>query len=164
MHAMRAMKAEGVRYFSLSLAPFLRCTPMMGDSALFRWVARFWWNFLNPVYDVRGLFQFKSRFGPDYREMYLAAKPRVTIRSLLAIALVWKLFQFNPLRLVQRALRHRGRAKQGALAISEARPDRMIRDLRHYPERALARSSKMRPIVVEDKQFGETRTQETVPA
>ena len=67
MHAMRAMKAEGVSYFSLSLAPFLRCTPMVGDSAIFRYVANFWWRFLNPVYDVRGLFHFKSRFRPDYR-------------------------------------------------------------------------------------------------
>jgi phosphatidylglycerol lysyltransferase len=163
MHAMRAMKAEGVSYFSLSLAPFLRCTPIMGDSVLFRTVANLWWRFLNPVYDVRGLFQFKSRFSPDYREMYLAAKPQVTVRSLLAIAWMWKLFHFNPLRLAWRALRRQGRAEHGALAISEARPARVIRDLRHYPERTLARAAKKLPMVVEDQQFGETRTQETVP-
>ena len=163
MYAMRAMKAEGVRYFSLSLAPFLRCTPILGDSVMFRSVANFWWRFLNPVYDVRGMFHFKSRFRPDYREMYLAAKPRVTVRSLFAMALVWKLFHFNPLRLVQRGLRHKRSAKHGDLATADGRPDRLIRDLRHYPARSIVRASKQPATVVEEKQFGETRVQETVP-
>jgi phosphatidylglycerol lysyltransferase len=163
MHAMRAMKGEGVRYFSLSLAPFLRCTPMIGDSVIFRSVANLWWRFLNPVYDVRGLFHFKSRFRPDYREMYLASKPRVTVISLFAIAFVWKLFHFNPLRLIPRALRHKWIAKQGDLATSEARPARVIRHLRPYPAGAIARCRECPPTVVEDKQFGETRAQETIP-
>lgn len=164
MHAMRTMKAEGVSYFSLSLAPFLRCTPMVGDSVIFRSVTKLWWRFLNPVYDVRGLFHFKSRFRPDYREMYLAAKPRVTVRSLLAIAVVWKLFHFNPLRLLHRAWRDRGSEKQGALAISETRPDRLIRDLRHVPAGHVARAARLALAVDEEKQFGETLAQETVSA
>ena len=163
MHAMRAMKAEGVGYFSLSLAPFLRCTPMVGDSVIFRWVANFWWRFLNPVYDVRGLFHFKSRFRPDYREMYLAAKPGVTVPSLLAMAFVWKLFHFNPLRLVQRGLRHKRSAEHGDLATPDVRPDRLIRELRHCPVRVAARASKMPAPAVEEKHFGETSAHETVP-
>jgi hypothetical protein len=87
----------------------------------------------------------------------------VTVTSLLAIALVWKLFHFNPLRLVPRALRHKWIAKQGDLATAEARPARVIRDLRHYPAGAVARCGKCPPTVVEDKQFGETRAQETIP-
>ncbi len=167
MHAMRVMKAEGVRYFSLSLAPFLRCTPLLGDSAIFRTVANFWWRFLNPVYDVHGLFHFKSRFRPDYREMYLAAKPGLTVPSLLAIALVWKLFHFNPLRLVWRGLRFRS-DKHGDLATSEQRTTRLIRELRLYPARATAlapktvQASKMPATAVEEKHVGETSVQETV--
>ncbi len=163
MYAMRAMKAEGVRYFSLSLAPFLRCTPVTGDSAVFRTVANVWWRFLNPVYDVRGLFHFKSRFRPDYREMYLAAKPGLTVPSLIAIALVWKLFHFNPLRLVRRGWGRKRRAEHGDLATSDGRPDRLIRDLRHRPARTSPPAMHMPAAVVEEKQFGETHAEETVP-
>jgi phosphatidylglycerol lysyltransferase len=162
MHAMRAMKAEGVSYFSLSLAPFLRCTPVMGDSIMFRSVANVWWRFLNPLYDVRGLYHFKSRFRPDYREMYIAAKPGVTIRSLLVIALVWNLFHFNPLRLVQRCLRHKKSANRCDLAASEGRPNRLIRELRSDPAHILTVAPRTPISVVEENQFGETRAQESV--
>lgn len=162
MHAMRVMKAEGVCYFSLSLAPFLRCTPVMGDSILFRSVANIWWRFLNPVYDVRGLFHFKSRFRPDYREMYLASKPAVTVRSLLVIAFVWNLFHFNPFRLLQRCLLHKRSAGHGDLATSDGRPARLIRELRYDPARTIARAPTMPATVVEENQFGETRAQETL--
>ena len=130
MHAMRLMQAEGVEYFSLSLSPFLRCTPVAGDSAMFRTIANFWWRFLNPIYDVKGLFHFKSRFRPDYREMYLAAHPRITIRSLLAMAMTWQLFHFNPFRLAWRSLRHSSSGERRMLATPHRGADRLIRDLR----------------------------------
>jgi phosphatidylglycerol lysyltransferase len=149
MHAMRAMKTEGVRYFSLSIVPFLRCTPMIDDSSFFRSVASFWWRFLNPVYDMRGLFHFKSRFRPDYREMYLATKPRVTVGSLLAMAWAWKLFHFNPLRLLQQGLRHKGSANRGDLAVPDERAERLIRDLRPYPARTVAPPASMHSTVVD---------------
>jgi len=131
MYAMRVIKAEGVRYFSLSLVPFLRCNPVIGDSPIFRFVANSWWRHLNPIYDVRGIFHFKSRFRPDYREMFLASKPRVTIRSLLVIAFIWKLFHFNPLRLLKRSLRRGRTAEYRSLAKPERRSKRVIRQLRH---------------------------------
>ena len=129
MHAMREMKEEGVQYFSLSLAPFLRCNAVAGDSKVFRFVANTWWRYLNPIFDVQGIFHFKSRFRPDYREMYLAASPGVTIRSLLVIAFLWKLFHFNPLRLLRRSWRKGCSAKGRSLALPEQRSKRMIRQL-----------------------------------
>ena len=161
MYAMRTMKAEGVGYFSLSLAPFLRCTPMLKDSAIFRSVANVWWRFLNPVYDVRGLFHFKSRFRPDYREMYLASKPAVTVRSLLAIAWVWNLFHFNPLRLLKRRWLQKRNVQHSDLAPSGERAARVIRDLRHDPARVVAPASPRHATVVEEKHVGETSAQET---
>jgi hypothetical protein len=131
MHAMREMKVEGVQYFSLSLAPFLRCNPVLGDSPVFRYVANSWWRHLNSIYDVQGIFHFKSRFRPDYREMYLAAMPGVTIRSLLVIAFIWKLFHFNPFRLLQRSLSNRRTANQRSFPTPERRSKRVIRQLRH---------------------------------
>lgn len=133
MHAMREMKVEGVRYFSLSLSPFLRCTPVRGDSGMYRYVANFWWRNLNSIFDVQGIYHFKSRFRPNYREMFLAAKPGVSIRSLLVIAYLWKLFHFNPLRWLQRRWQQRRTAKQHQLALPERRSKRVIRKLRQGP-------------------------------
>ncbi|HYO26331.1 MAG TPA: DUF2156 domain-containing protein [Lacipirellulaceae bacterium] len=133
MHAMRQMKSEDVDYFSLSLAPFLRCTPLVGDSVIFRTVANTWWRFLNPIYDVQGLFHFKSRFRPDYREMYLAAYPRITVRSLLAMAKTWQLFRFNPLRMAWRSLRRSPSGEGRGLATPDRASDRLIRHLRARP-------------------------------
>jgi len=176
MHAMRVMQAEGVGYFSLSLAPFLRCTPVVGDSVVFRSVANFWWRHLNPLYDVRGLFHFKSRFRPDYREMYVAAKPAVTIRSMLVIAVVWNLFHFNPWRLLKRCLFHKRSTQHSDLAESGERGDRAIRDparvtiptpksvaaTKTIPAPTIIPAQKKPAVVVEEKHFGETRAQETV--
>jgi phosphatidylglycerol lysyltransferase len=130
MHALRTMQVEDVQYVSLSLAPFLRCTPMVGDSVMFRWIANFWWRRLNSIYDMRGLFHFKSRFCPDYREMFLAAHPRITVRSLWSMAMMWQLFRFNPLRLLWRELWLNRNAERSSLAVPNRAADRLIRDLR----------------------------------
>jgi phosphatidylglycerol lysyltransferase len=143
MHAMRLMKTEGVRYFSLSLAPFLRCNAIIDDSPVFRFVANSWWRYLNPIYDAQGIFHFKSRFRPDYREMYLATKPGVTIRSLLVIAYIWKLFHFNPLRLLKRSMHRRRTTKHHSLAVPEQRSKRVIRRLRHKQDRNDAVASQL---------------------
>ncbi len=160
---MRAMKVEGVSYFSLSLAPFLRCTPIVGDSALFRTVANFWWRRLNGVYDVRGLFHFKSRFHPDYREMYLAAKPGVTPLSLLAMARIWKLLHFNPLRLVQRRLLRKRGAQPNQMAIFAGRPDRLLRELRRGPGHFVDRAPHLPARAVEETQCDQTHAPDAVP-
>lgn len=130
MHALRTMQAEGVSFASLSLCPFLRCTPVAGDSKKFRWMANFWWRRLNTIYDMQGLFHFKSRFRPEYREMFIAAQPRTTIRSMIAIALEWRLFHFNPLRWLPRLLRKSNGTERRQLAMPDRSSDVLIRDLR----------------------------------
>ncbi|HMP04863.1 MAG TPA: DUF2156 domain-containing protein [Lacipirellulaceae bacterium] len=138
MHMLRAMQAEGVAYLSLSLAPFVRCTPMAGDSKMYRYFVNFWWRRLGAIYDMQGLFHFKSRFRPDYREMFIAAHPRVTVRSMWAIAMLWHLFHFNPLRLVGRMWRQSHTLERRQLAMPDRSADRLIRDLRPRPRPALS--------------------------
>jgi len=168
MHAMRTMQAEGVLYFSLSLVPFLRCTPVVGDSREFRFVANSWWRYLNAIYDIRGLFHFKSRFRPDYREMYLAVSPRVTVRSLLVLAYVWKLFHFSPLRLLKRSLTRMRFSRERSLAVPARRSQRAIRQLRqknndHLSDRNFNISSQIPvPSVVDDPQDREISVSEKI--
>jgi phosphatidylglycerol lysyltransferase len=135
MKTLRTMKDEGVSYVSLSLIPFLRCeTAVRGDSGILRFGANFWWQHLYSIFDMRGIYHFKSRFRPDYREMYVAALPGLTVRSTLSLGFAWKLFQFSPLRWLQRSLAKRGiSAERQNLATPAWRPERVIRDLRPRP-------------------------------
>jgi phosphatidylglycerol lysyltransferase len=132
MQTLRTMKAEGVSYVSLSLIPFLRCeTAVTGDSNIMRFAASFWWRHLNSIFDMRGIYHFKSRFRPDYREMYVAALPGLTVRRAFSLALAWKLLNFNPLRLLRRELAKRAISSQRrSLATPQWRPERVIRELR----------------------------------
>lgn len=132
MKTLRTMKDEGGSYVSLSLVPFLRCeTAVTGDSVILRVSANFWWKHLNSIFDMRGIYHFKSRFRPDYREMYVAALPGLTVRSTLSLAAAWKLFHFNPLRLLRRELAMGGiSSERQTLATPAWRPHRIIRELR----------------------------------
>jgi phosphatidylglycerol lysyltransferase len=129
LQTMRALKKEGVAYCSLSLIPLVRCeTAVTGDSGIARSTFVFWWRCLNWIFDFRGIYHFKSRFRPEYREMYLAARPNVTILSLIALGMGWGLINFNPLRLVGRALvKSQKSESRKSLAEPEYRPKRILR-------------------------------------
>jgi hypothetical protein len=114
MHALRTMQAEGVGYASLSLCPFLRCTPVAGDSKIYRYVANFWWRRLSAIYDMPGLFHFKSRFRPDYREMFIAAPASPSARCGQSLA--WR-SSISTLAAAGRISNVRSRARR-------SRPDR----------------------------------------
>ncbi|NQU21890.1 MAG: DUF2156 domain-containing protein [Candidatus Nealsonbacteria bacterium] len=132
MQVMRQLKEEGVAYCSLSLMPFVRCWPPIDrESVILPFVCGFWWRRMNWLFDVRGIYHYKSRFRPHYREMFLATHPKITCRSLIATAATWKLFEFNPLQLARHAwdLRRRG-ARRRTLSEPSPRPDRVIRELR----------------------------------
>jgi len=132
MHVMRQLKDEGVAYCSLSLMPFVRCWPPIDrESVILPFVCGFWWRRMNWLFDVRGIYHYKSRFRPYYREMFLATHPRITCRSLIATAATWKLFEFSPLRLVRHAWDMRRRAeRRRTLSEPQPRPSRVIRELR----------------------------------
>jgi len=129
LQAMRALKREGVAYCSLSLIPMVRCeTAVTGDSGIARTAFHFWWRWLNWIFDFRGIYHFKSRFRPEYREMYLVARPAVTVLSMIALGMAWGLINFNPLRLVGRALTKSQKSEsRKSLAEPEYRPQRVLR-------------------------------------
>ena len=131
LQAMRKLKAEGVMYASLSLIPFVRCgIAMRGDSRLFRFAAWFWWRCLNWLFDMRGIYHYKSRFRPDFREMYLVAWPRVKLMSLLGLAALWNVFAVNPRRLVSHGWRKWQKTARETLATPAWRPSRVLREIR----------------------------------
>jgi phosphatidylglycerol lysyltransferase len=151
LQTMRLMQAEGVPYCSLSLVPFLRCeTPLTGDSGLFRTIVAFWWRRLNWIFDLQGIYHFKSRFRPEYREMYVAALPKVTVRSAFAIGRSWGIISFSPWRLLWRGLgKWKKRDSRKSLAQPDWRPGRVLRKL--VGRRTPATGQDSRPALPEDE-------------
>jgi phosphatidylglycerol lysyltransferase len=133
LHVMRQLKDEGVPYASLSSVPFLRCgPPIKNDDLRFQGACQFFWHAMNWLFDVRGIYHFKSRFRPEYREMYLATYPRMSILSMFALGASWELFRISPLRLARHVVHYwRSRKKRQELATPEPRPERKIRNLIH---------------------------------
>jgi phosphatidylglycerol lysyltransferase len=132
LHVMRELQSEGVPYVSLSPVAFLRCgPPIKNDSLVLQFIFDFWWRRMNWLFDVRGLYHFKSRFRPYYRELFLATYPRITCKSMFAMAAIWKLFHVNPVRLFGHLMRYHARAgKRRTLSRPQWRPERKIRGMR----------------------------------
>ena len=128
LRTMRLLQAEGVRYVSLSLCPCLRSgvhgTP---GNFFFRYLCDTWWHRMNWIFDVQGIYHFKSRFRPRFRESFLASYPKTTFGAMMAIPYQWGLFAFNPLRLFRRGLFPKANRD---LAQPPARPERLIKRLK----------------------------------
>ncbi len=138
LQIMRQLKDEGVRYASLSSVPFMRCgPPIKNDDLRFQGACQIFWNAMNWLFDVQGIYHFKSRFRPDYREMSVAAYPRMSILSMYSMGAVWGVFRVPPIRLARHVAQFwRSRGERKSLAAPEPRPERKIRDL-HRTNRPL---------------------------
>jgi phosphatidylglycerol lysyltransferase len=135
MQALRRLQAEGADFCSLSLIPAVRCErAVKGDSGPARVACVLLWNYGNWIFDLRGIYHFKSRFRPEYRDMYIVALPKASVLSMIAMGRTWGLLSFNPLRL----LRSSGeKILKWSSRRSLAEPDAGNRRvLRHLPPRA----------------------------
>jgi phosphatidylglycerol lysyltransferase len=131
LQTMRTLQREGVAHCSLSLIPTVRCeTAVTGDSLIARPTLNVCWRYLNAIFDFRGIYHFKSRFHPEYREMYMVAWPHVTVGSMFALGFGWGLIRFNPWRLAVRILgKWRKSASRKSLAEPDLHPQRILRRL-----------------------------------
>jgi phosphatidylglycerol lysyltransferase len=141
LRVLRQLKEEGVPYASLSSVPFLRCgPPIKNDDLRFQGACQIFWHGMNWLFDVHGIYHFKSRFRPDYREMYLATYPRMSYLSMISMLASWELLHVSPLRLARHVVGFcRVRRQRKGLAAPEPRPERKIRDLRRQGRGALGR-------------------------
>lgn len=119
LQILRQLKDEGVSYASLSSVPFLRCgPPYRNDDLRFEFVCGVFWDYMNWLFDSRGIYHFKSRFRPEYRDMFLATYPKMTVLSMFAMGASWGLFKVSPWRLARHAYRFwRNGRSRGSLAV-----------------------------------------------
>lgn len=102
MSAMRCMQQEGVSGVSLCLIPCLRCDqPSDGDSRVVRRGLSFWWRYGNWLFDMRGIYHYKSRFRPEFRPLYVAASPRITFGSMRSCLRSWEVCRPKPAALLR---------------------------------------------------------------
>lgn len=127
LQVLRKLQDEGIAYASLSLVPCLRCELVLpGDSLIFRSLCYFWWRRMNWLFDVQGIYHFKSRFRPHFREMYIAAYPRTGYLSTLTFGMIWGVMRVSPRRVLQTWWRSLiGKRKK--LAKPSRRPERVMR-------------------------------------
>ncbi len=129
LRIFRQLQAEGVPYASLSGVPWLRCHLRVAvDSWKVRGGGLHSWEWAGPAFDVHGMYPYKSRFRPHWRELYLAARPAVSWGAMVALLMRWKVFHVNPLRVALHWLR-RKRDRQ-PLAEPPWRAEQLIRELR----------------------------------
>ncbi len=84
-HIFFELKKEGFRYWSLGEVPFTnppRRQQHVKDRVVF-WVGKLF----NYAYNARGLYHFKNKFSPLWKDVYLCGYPHVSFYSL------WGLFQ-----------------------------------------------------------------------
>jgi phosphatidylglycerol lysyltransferase len=102
LQIMRQLKQEGVECVSLSMIPGLRVDAKRpGDCRLLRRGTVFWRDYLGWLFDMKGLYRFKSRFRPAYRNLYVAAYPRQTVASLVSLLRCWGVLSVEPLCLAK---------------------------------------------------------------
>jgi phosphatidylglycerol lysyltransferase len=135
LQVLRQLKDEGTLYGSLSSVPFLRCgPPIKNDDLRLQGGCQFFWHGMNWLFDIRGIYHFKSRFRPDSRELYLAAYPRMTFESMFSLLFSWELLRISPLRLL-RHLREYWHSREQRKGLVHPAPfaERKLLKLRRLP-------------------------------
>jgi phosphatidylglycerol lysyltransferase len=139
LQVLRQLKDEGVTYGSLSSVPFIRCgPPIKNDDLRFQGACQFFWWGMNWLFDVRGIYHFKTRFRPDSRELYMATYPRSTISSMLSLVFSWQLLKVSPRRLGKHVVDYwRSRGRRHELASPPPFAERKLLKLRRQKITAL---------------------------
>jgi phosphatidylglycerol lysyltransferase len=132
LQVLRQLKDEGVPYGSLSSVPFIRCgPPIKNDDLRFQGACQFFWWGMNWLFDVRGIYHFKTRFRPDSRELYMATYPRMTLESMFSLVFNWELLRISPLKLARHVAEYWwSRRQRAALASPAPFAERKILKLR----------------------------------
>jgi phosphatidylglycerol lysyltransferase len=106
MHqALQQFQREGIKRASLCLVPAMRCEqPLAGDSPLIRRAMTMSRNF-GFIFDVAGLYHFKSRFRPHFEDRFVCAHPVVTFGAARSFIRVCGALRLDPVKLVRRLWR-----------------------------------------------------------
>ena len=106
MHqALQQFQQERIERASLCLVPGVRCDrPLPGDSALIR-RAMVLSQYFSFIFDVTGLYHFKSRFRPRFEDRFICARPAVTLGAAASFIGLCGALRLNSVKFVRRLWR-----------------------------------------------------------
>jgi phosphatidylglycerol lysyltransferase len=104
LHALRELQASGVRAVSLCMVATLGCdaTGHEGKTIVTRLLA-FGGRCLSPMFDLAGMYHFKSRFRPRFEPRYLCVWPRASLMNTLTNFYLTGVTNFSIRKVVRRA-------------------------------------------------------------
>ena len=85
--AVEQFRADGIEFVSLSTAPLTRSSTSKQESSSIAPLLRYIGNRLEPVYGFTSLFNFKRKFQPEFRPVYMAYPDSLSLPTIgLALA------------------------------------------------------------------------------
>ena len=104
---MQQLKAEGVQEADLCMIPFVNCEKALkNDHWLSRKSLSFLGNKLNWIYDCQGLYHFKSRFRPDFRDLHVCVHPDINVGWIYFVVMECGFLQINLANVFRQMVRH----------------------------------------------------------
>ncbi len=106
MHqALQLFRDEQNEHASLCLVPGVRCEqPLPGDSAIIR-NAMVISQYFSFIFDVAGLYHYKSRFRPRFEDRFICAYPAVTLGAAFSFIGLCGALRLNSVKLIRRLWR-----------------------------------------------------------
>ncbi|MBU1095460.1 MAG: DUF2156 domain-containing protein [Bacteroidetes bacterium] len=94
------LKIEGCLEFSLGEVPFVKID---FSNTLLNFLVRSFKPIIKTAYNYEGLFYFKNKFEPEWRKVFLCAKPRISFAKLLFLSIrsnflrliIFKIFHYK---------------------------------------------------------------------
>jgi phosphatidylglycerol lysyltransferase len=103
---MEQLRSEGVEQVSLCLIPGLNCgSASVGDSRLIRNAISLGKRFVNPIFDLSGIYHYKSRFRPRLESRYVCAFPRSNVMTMITSMYLLGVFFVAPSKVISHAWR-----------------------------------------------------------
>ncbi|MEX0727624.1 MAG: DUF2156 domain-containing protein [Planctomycetaceae bacterium] len=97
MHqTIERLKAEGCEGVSMCPVPAIGCEKKQpGDSIVARTALTLWNRLGSALFDTNGLYHYKSRFRPEFTDMYLCSSSNVTVMSIWAYLRLTRAFDLK---------------------------------------------------------------------
>ncbi|QDT41538.1 Phosphatidylglycerol lysyltransferase [Gimesia alba] len=94
--AIDVLAEEGCKSVSLCPIPTLRCKARIPDDCFVSWLGlRIWGNCLGAIFDTKGMYHFKSRFRPQFENIYICSYPTSSLGTLLSFVRCVKALNFK---------------------------------------------------------------------
>lgn len=117
---MQKFQTEGVEEADLCMVPFVNCdAPIKNDHWLSRKSLSFLGKRMNWIYDSQGLYHFKSRFRPEFRDLFVCVHPGINIGWIHYLIAECGFLNIRPTNVARQIMQHFFKRKDRANMASQ---------------------------------------------